>query len=130
MLDRLASAILPFPMQELNDIFKRMNEQKKERRRLQNMYKDMLANSKPYQEAVDALTDAKAKKEQLESTIRADFQQEQNELDRLKTSMDADKQLMSDTALTQLMKGETVEITDENDVKYEPIFSVRFKKTG
>ncbi len=28
------------------------------------------------------------------------------------------------------MKGETVEITDENDVKYEPVFRVTFKKTG
>ncbi len=114
---------------ELNELFKRINDQKKERKKLQETYKDMLANSKPYQDAAEALIDAKAKKMQLEATIRAEFQQEQSELEKLKTSMEADKQLMADLALTKLMKGEPVEITDENDTKYEPVFSVRFKKT-
>jgi len=30
--------------------------------------------------------------------------------------------------MTKLMKGETVEVKDEYDNTYEPIFSVRFKK--
>jgi hypothetical protein len=117
-------------MQELKDIFARINAQKKEQKKLRDTYRDMLANSKPYQDAVEALDAAKAKKMEIEGTIRAEFQQEQDELDRLKSSMNTDKQLMADTALTMLMKGETVELTDENDTKYEPVFSVRFKKAG
>jgi hypothetical protein len=39
-----------------------------------------------------------------------------------------DAELLADLALNQLVSGETVEIVDENDQKYEPIFSVRFKK--
>ena len=117
-------------MMELNDIFGRMNAQKKERKKLQGMVRDMLANSKPYQDAVEALQAAKTKKQEVESAIRADFRQEQDELDKLKASLETDRQLMSDTALTMLMKGETVEITDEHDTKYEPVFSVRFKKSG
>jgi hypothetical protein len=117
-------------MIELKDIFGRINEQKKERKKFMDTYRDMLANSKPYQEAVEALKAAKLKKQEIESSIRSGFQQEQSELDKLKASMDADRQLMADTALSLLMKGETVEITDEHDNKYEPVFSVRFKKSG
>lgn len=117
-------------MQELKDIFGRINTQKKERQKLQATYRDMLANSKPYQDALEVLAAAKTKKQEIESTIRADFQQEQSELDKLKASLDADKQLMADTALSLLMKGEPIELTDENETKYEPVFSVRFKKAG
>lgn len=117
-------------MQELKDIFTRINAQKKEQKKLRDTYKDMLANSKPYQDALEAFAAAKTKKQEIESGIRAEFRQEQDELDRLKTSMEADRQLMSDTALTLLMKGEAVELTDENETKYEPVFNVRFKKMG
>lgn len=117
------------PMIELKDIFGRISEQKKERKKLTDTFRDMLANSKPYQDAVEALSAAKAKKLEIESSIRSGFQQEQSELDKLKASMDADRQLMADTALSLLMKGEPVELTDEFDNKYEPVFSVRFKKT-
>lgn len=117
-------------MQDLNEVFKKINEEKKERKRLQDMYKDLLANSKPYQDAVDALADAKAKKQQIEASIRAEMPTEMDEVDRIKESLDAHKQLMTDLAMSKLMKGETVEITDEQDTKYEPVFSVRFKKAG
>lgn len=117
-------------MQDLNEVFKKINEEKKERKRIQEIYKDLLANSKPYQDAVDALADAKAKKQQIETSIRAEMPTEMDELDRIKQHIEANKQLMTDLALTKLMKGETVEIKDEQDTTYEPVFSVRFKKTG
>lgn len=117
-------------MQDLNEIFKRMNDEKKERKRIQDIYKDLLANSKPYQDAVDALSDAKTKKQQIEASIRAEMPTEMDELDRLKQSLDANKQMLTDLALTKMMKGETVEIVDEQETTYEPIFSVRFKKSG
>ena len=117
-------------MPELNEIFQRINEQKKERRRVQQIYKDMLANSKPYQDAVEALAEARTKKQHIESSVKAEMPTEMDELERLAQSLESDKQLLTDAALTTLMKGQTVEITDENDTAYEPIFSVRFKKTN
>jgi len=41
-----------------------------------------------------------------------------------------DNQLLSDIAMSQVAKGEKIEISDEYETKYEPIFSVRFKKIG
>jgi hypothetical protein len=65
----------------------------------------------------------------LESQIKADFQSEISKLEAIKQDIDTDKQLLTDMALTKLMKGETVEIKDEYENTYEPIFSVNFKKS-
>lgn len=117
-------------MQDLNELFNRMHGQKKEQKRLKDIYKDLLANSKPYQDACDALADAKTKKQQIEAAIRAEMPTEMDEIDRIKQSLESDKQLLTDLAITKMMKGETVEIVDAQDTTYDPVFSVRFKKRG
>ena len=40
-----------------------------------------------------------------------------------------DIELMSDMALNKLVSGETVEVVDEAGDKYEPLFTVKFKKS-
>lgn len=117
-------------MVELQDVFKRINETKKEKKKIQDIYKETLANSKPYQDALEAFNAAKAKKQQVETSLKAELRSELDKLDALKTSIESDREIMSDIALTSLMKGETVELTDEYDTKYEPVFSVKFKKLG
>lgn len=115
---------------ELQEVFKRINETKKERKKVNDIYKEALANSKPYQDALEIFNAAKTKKQQVESALKMELRSELDQLDKFKQSLDADVELMSDIALTSLMKGETVELTDENDTKYEPVFSVKFKKQG
>ena len=117
-------------MAELNDVFKRINETKKEKRKVHDIYKEALANSKPYQDALAAFNEAKVKKSQIETSLKADLRTELEQIDAFKASITADTELMSDIALTQLMKGQTVELSDEDDVKYEPVFNVKFKKIG
>jgi len=117
-------------MVELKDVFKRINETKKEKRKLSEIYKETLSNSKPYQDALEAFNEAKTKKQQVEAALKAELRAELDQIDKFNESMDADKQLMSDIALTSLMKGETIELTDENDTKYDPVFNVKFKKQG
>ena len=77
----------------------------------------------------EARAQEEAKKKRLEVQIKQDFRSEMENLDRLKQDIQSNNVLISDMALTSLMKGQTITITDENDVKYEPQFSVKFKKT-
>ena len=116
-------------MQDIQEVFQRMNATKKERKKITDICKETLANSKAYQNALEALNDAKAKKQQIETSLKADLRGELDQLDKIKTEMETDKQILTDITLTKLMKGETVELTDEYDAKYEPVFSVKFKKT-
>lgn len=114
-------------MPSLADVYRRLQTARKKQKDLRDMYKDALTQSKSYQEVKDELEKLTEKKRRLEGQIKNDFVNEQAELDKLKLSMNADKQLLTDLAITQLMKGQEVEITDD-DISYEPVFNVKFKR--
>ena len=46
----------------------------------------------------------------------------------IKTDIESEKEILNQAALTKILKGENIEITDEYNNKYEPIFNIRFKK--
>jgi len=127
------SALLLFiflisPMSQLNEVFKRLQEQQKVQRELKKMYREALAVNANYHEAVEELEALKIKKKQIEAAVKADLKEEFDKLEGLKLNIAGDKQMLSDIALTQLTKGEPVKVVDENQVEYEPLFTVRFQK--
>jgi predicted transposase YdaD len=110
------------------EIFNRIQKTKKEQKEIKAMYKDALENSKAYQEAVEELRDARDKKKKIEDGIKDEFRSEFDKLDTLKMDLENDNMLLSDAALVKLTKGEPIELMDEKEQKYEPVFTVRFKK--
>lgn len=117
------------PMSDLKEIYDRMHLSRNEKKTVNEVIRDVFAQSKSYQEVVDKLKEIKAKKLQLEHEIRGQFVKEMEKLEQISESLKADAEMLSDLALSKLMKGETVEITDENNVTYEPVFKVAFKKS-
>lgn len=117
-------------MSRLQDVFNRIQKTKKEQKEIKAMYRDALTNNHRYQELLEEIKTLKEKKKKMEESIQDDFRSEFNKLETLKTDVENDILLMSDLAINKLIKGEPVEITDEKDNKYEPTFSVRFKKAG
>ncbi len=115
-------------MVHIQEIFNRLEETKRKQKEIRKAYKEALANSSEYQEIVEKIKVLRDRRKQIEDTVRADFSSEFTKLDDYKIDIASDMELLSDAALTQLMKGETVEIKDEYDNKYEPVFSVKFKK--
>lgn len=115
-------------MQNLQEIFARIQENKKKQKEIREMYKDMLANTPGYQELVDEAKAAREKKKTVETQIREQMATELTELEDLKIDYDSDMELMSDVAMTMIMKGQTVQVTDQYDNEYEPQFKVGFKK--
>lgn len=116
-------------MANIQEIFIRINETKKKVKDLKSAYKDALDSSLEYKEINDKIKTLRAKKQQIEGSVKSSFASELTKLDDYAIDMASDNELLSDAALTKLMKGETVEVTDEYDNKYEPLFSVKFKKT-
>jgi len=98
--------------QQLPEVFKRIQDKKKEQRDLKSIYRDALSVSSEYQQIVE------------------DFKSEFDKLEGLKLNIAGDNQLLSDLAVKNLASGEEIKIIDEYKVEYEPIFSVRFKKTS
>ncbi|MFA6993944.1 MAG: hypothetical protein WC268_05155, partial [Patescibacteria group bacterium] len=99
-------------MSKLDEVFKRLQETKKEQKDIKTLYRDALAGSKSYQDTVDELSRLKEKKKKIEEDIKSAYRSELSKLDALKLDIQTDKEMLSDLAITQLMKGETVKITD------------------
>lgn len=115
-------------MANLQEIFDRIKKAQKKQKDINSAYKEALAGSTEFQETADKIKSLREKKKRIEAEIRSQFGSEIGELERMKADIKTDKELLSDAAITQLMKGETVEVKDEYDNEYEPVFSVKFKK--
>lgn len=115
-------------MQDLQAVFIRMQQAKKRIKDINALYKDALKTTPEYEELQDKLKQLRERKKQIENAIKETFAKEMIELDDLKVDLESDKELMSDMALSQLVAGKAVELTDEFANQYEPKFSVTFKK--
>lgn len=116
-------------MQDIQEIWGRIQQIKKQQKDLRLAYKDALQASLEYVELSEKLKTMRERKKQIETTVKGDFASEFTKLDDLKIDLESDMTILSDIAMTKLMKGETVEVKDEYDNVYEPIFSVKFRKT-
>lgn len=95
---------------------------------MKSVYKDALAGNQQYSDINDELKRLREKKKQIETVTREQFSSEWMKMEDLKIDVASDEELLSDTAMTKLMKGETVEVNDQYQNQYEPIIRVRFKK--
>ncbi len=115
-------------MQNLQEIFSRVQKAKARQKEIKNTYRDALTATPEYEEMNDKLKTLRERKKQVEQAIREQFSHEITELEDLKVDIESDNELMNDLALTQLVKGEAIEIKDQYENEYEPIFNVRFRK--
>ena len=117
-------------MQNIQEVFKRIQEAKKQQREIRQTYKDVLDQTPGYKDAVEELKMQREKKKNIEIAARQSMASEITKLEDLKIDVESDMELLSDIALTKLMKGETVSVSDEYENEYEPHFSVKFKKAS
>ncbi|OGH64565.1 MAG: hypothetical protein A2821_01080 [Candidatus Magasanikbacteria bacterium RIFCSPHIGHO2_01_FULL_41_23] len=115
-------------MQNLQEIFSRIQKAKAKQKEIKEVYKDALAGTPEYQELGDKIKTVRERKKQIEQTIREQFSHELTQLEDLQVDIESDNELMSDVALTQLIKGEAIEIKDQYENQYEPVFNVKFRK--
>ncbi len=116
-------------MQNIQDVFNRIEERKREQRNLKIMYRDILESSGEYRELKEKIEQLRSRKKQLENEAWAEAGSREKS-DLLALNVKQDREMLSDLALSTLMKGETVKIIDKDNNEYEPMFSVRFKKAN
>lgn len=117
-------------MQDIQEVFARIQEAKKAQKEIRDMYKDGLANTPGYQEIVEEMKTLREKKKSVETAVRESMASEWTKLEDMKIDIDSDQELLSDIAMTKIMKGETISVTDQYDNEYEPAFKVTFKKAS
>jgi len=115
-------------MQNIQEVFDRIQENKKQQKEIKNTYQDALVTSPEYQEIKDKIKTLQEKKKSIEGVIREQFANEFTKLDDLKIDLESDVELLSDITISKMMKGEPIEIKDAGGNEYEPRFKVNFKK--
>lgn len=115
-------------MQSIQEIFNRIQEIKQKQKDIKSAYRDALTQNQEYKEIEEKLKSLRARKKTIEVAVRADFSGEFTKLDDFKIDLASDMELLTDAALTKMMKGETVEVEDQYHNTYQPQWNVRFKK--
>lgn len=92
------------------------------------MYQDALRSNAKYQELVEKIDALKIEKKALENDIMA-RELDRAKLEELNIDIKTDTELLTDTALTLYVSGESVEIVDDMNVRFVPVFKVQFKKS-
>ncbi len=115
-------------MKSVQDIFDRLQEKKNKVKVVRRKYKEELASSNEYQHIAEDMQKLREKKKKYEKSIREQAGAAFSAMDELALAIKQDTQMLSDVALTSIMKGERVEVKDQHS-GYEPVFTVRFKRT-
>ncbi len=115
-------------MSNIQEVFNRIQETKSKTREVRKMYKDELENSQEYQQILEKMEGLKMRKKQIETALKEDSSNDFKKLDAYKMHIKTDMEMLSDLALNDLMAGKSVEVVDAHEQKYEPLFTVKFKK--
>ena len=115
-------------MDDLQKVFNRINDNKKKQKTIREAYRDALVNNGEYQNLSEELDQMKNKKKEIEEETKREMGSNYDKIEVIKFDIRMDNELMSDMALASLINGQKVEVNDEYDNKYIPLFSVKFKK--
>ncbi|HPO05969.1 MAG TPA: hypothetical protein PLQ36_02580 [Candidatus Gracilibacteria bacterium] len=115
-------------MRNIQEVYNELQENKKEQKSIKREYKDALANANEYEETVAKLKELKEKKKQIENLAQARLGVRWDEYEKLKAKSTELDQMITDIAMTTLMDGKTVEIKDEFNNAYEPVYKISFRK--
>lgn len=115
-------------MPSLEEVHGRLRAKAREKSELQKAFKDELASHPRYQQVVEQFKALKEEKKSIENQTWAASSADAQKLDLLTLDIKSDREMLSDLALNLYVKGQTVEILDERQVRWIPKFSVSFKK--
>lgn len=111
----------------IQEIFNRLQEKRQQAKIIGRKYKDELATAQEYQQIREQLDKLRLKKKAYEKSVKEQAGANFGRIEELKFAIRQDAQLLSDVALTTIMKGESIAIKNEG-VEYEPVFAIRFRK--
>ena len=116
-------------MPNLEEIYHRVEANKKRRKEINKMFRDELTHNARHKEIVEEMQTLREEKKGIEQQVRS-AQPESQELEDIKMEIQTDQELLADMTLNMYVKNETVEIKDEYDQTWYPVFKVNFKKSN
>jgi predicted nucleic acid-binding Zn-ribbon protein len=114
-------------MKDLTEVYNRLKLKKSQRKDLKTSFQDELRNNARYQEILEKIAELKQEKKSIENEILSQ-QMDRAKLEELNIDIKSDTEMLTDIAINMLLASEVVEIVDDTNAKWAPVFSVRFKK--
>lgn len=114
-------------MKDLTEVYNRLKLKKAQRKDLKTSFQDELKNNAKYQEILEKLNELKLEKKSIENEILS-REIDRAKLEELSVDIKTDTEMLTDIALNMFLAQEPVEIVDEVNVKWMPVFTVRFRK--
>ncbi|MCR4311649.1 MAG: hypothetical protein NUV56_00025 [Candidatus Uhrbacteria bacterium] len=114
-------------MPTLHELHQRLQEKKSQRRDIKQSFQDILRNNKRYLEIVEEMEKLRSEKKAIENDV-LNKDVDVDRLEELASDIKTDVILLADVALNMYVTNQTVEIVDEYNARWVPVFAVRFKK--
>ncbi len=114
-------------MKDLTDVYNRLKLKKAQRKDLKTSFQDELKNHAKYQELAGKLAELRQEKKSIENEILS-REMDRAKLEELSLDIKTDTEMLTDIALNMFLAQEPVEIVDETNAKWMPVFTVRFRK--
>lgn len=115
-------------MPSIEEVYKRLETNKKQLRDIRKMMKDELEHSARYKEIQEEMKALREERKGIQNEVEASNSSEADQMEDLKLEIETDKELLSDLVMNKFMDNENVEIVDEYDNRWVPQFSVKFKR--
>ena len=117
------------PMATIQDTFFKIQDTKKKQREIRALYREALKQSQSYQDVIEEVRTLREKKKHIEEKIRADYERDLARLYDLVEELKRESEKIADMVMTSLARGEVVKVHDARNIVYDPIVTVRFKKS-
>ena len=111
-------------MQSAQEVFDRLKQNKTRRKELRDQLKESYMGVQEYVERDEKRETICERMKTIRLEVEQDFPKEVDEIDRLSSSIEADKSLLSDIMVSAINKNEPLEITDNGQLCL-PLFSVK-----
>lgn len=116
--------------QNLQEVFNQIKEKKDQLKDLRVVCKDALAGSAEFKDIEEQIKTLREKKKKITNMVNEQCKDEITKIEDLKIDLESDQEMLNDMAITKYTKGESIELKDKYDNTYEPVFSVKFKKSN
>lgn len=117
-------------MKKIQDVFNEIQELKTKCKEIGREYRDALFQAEGYEDLKEEAKKLRDKKSIIETGVRSEMRGRYEELEETKNKIVSLEEMLTDIAVSSLMKGESISIKDQYDAEYEPIYKIIFKKIG
>jgi SMC interacting uncharacterized protein involved in chromosome segregation len=112
----------------MQEVFDQIQELKKTRKEIGKEYRDALSQTHGYEDLKEEIKALREKKKMFETGVQAEMGSRYEQFEKIKLEIETTEQMLTDIAMTTLMKGESISLKDKNDIEYEPSYKIVFKR--